>query len=183
MKKYTYTGIAQSGVAFVQGGGVAAVMISTVIAGGIMVMAIVERIPSSDPSFMGSLGCLAVWFLMVGWLVGLSLMNIYPTVWVGDEHLVISAFFVARVAVPWTEIIDVGAGHVPFGHTLVRAHRITPAHRLYGWLYSRTLYPSFVIGRWIQDRDELLREIRWRAQQAQISGPPSHGSERGENSL
>ena len=165
MKKHSYVGNGQAAVTFTHAGGVVAVVISTLLA--IATIAI-GCLTDSPPL---SAGCFSLWFLMVGWLLGLGLMNVYPTIWVGDEYLVISMFVFVRVAVAWTEIIDVGAGHVPFGHTLVRARHITPVHRLYGWLYSRTLHPSFIVGRWIQDRDELLREITWRARQAQLSSP------------
>jgi hypothetical protein len=165
VKEYSYVGMGQAAVTFTQAGGAAAIVIFT-----LLFIAIIAIGYQTDSSLL-SAGCFALWFLMVGWLVGLGLMNVYPTIWVGDEYLVISMFVFYRVAVAWTEIIDVGAGHVPFGHTLVRARHITPVHRLYGWLYSRTLHPSFIVGRWIQDRDELLREITWRVRQAQLSSP------------
>lgn len=92
------------------------------------------------------------------------MINTFPTVWIGDQGLAISAFLFRRVDVPWFDVIDVGAGRVLFGHTLVRARRITPFHRVYGWLYSRTSYPSFLIGRNIENHDELLREIGKRIQ-------------------
>ena len=111
---------------------------------------------------------LAIGFLFVGCAIGLVLMNAYPTVWIGDEHLVITAFLFKRVKVPWADIIDVGAVHVPFGFVLVRARRITTFHKVYGLLYSRTLLPSFVIGPMMQDRDELLREIKVRARESRL---------------
>jgi len=131
--------------------------IATLIAGGMLMLMIREEALFS----CGVL--LAVWTLMIGWFVGLTLINIFPTIWVGDEGLTISAFLFKRVTVPWADIVDIGAGRVRFGGTLIRARRITPFHRVYGWFYSRSWYPSFVIGRDIQHRDELLREIRQRA--------------------
>lgn len=166
MREYEVTEVGRFGVLVVQAGGVAALTISTVMAAGILVMAFVENVPSDNPSGMGTLGCLALWSLLIGWIVGLGLINVYPTIWTDEERLVISAFLWARIEIPWAEILDVGAGRVPFGHTLVRARHITPFHRLYGWIYSRTLYPSFVINRRIQDREELLAEINSKAQYA-----------------
>jgi hypothetical protein len=171
MRKYEPTEGGKLGVAFLQASGVAAIIFSTAMGGGIVALAFVQRIPSVDPPALGTLVCVALWAWAIGWTVGLGLINVYPTIWTDDEHLIISAFLVARVAIPWAEVLDVGAGRVLFGHTLVRARRITPFHRFYGWLYSRTLYPSFVIGRWIQDRDDLIREITWRSRQARLSSP------------
>ena len=45
---------------------------------------------------------------------------------------------------------------------VVLARRITPAHRLYGWLFARTAGPAFVIGASLQGRDELIGEIEAR---------------------
>ena len=146
----------------------AAIVVMTLVAAGIAAVGIQTNSPIS------SIACFAIWFLLIGWTVGLTMINVYPTVWVSDEHLTISAFLFARVTVPWTEIIDVGAGHGPFGHILVRARHITPFHRVYGWMYSRTLYPSFVVGRGIQEREELLGQIKERVREAQVARPPGH---------
>jgi hypothetical protein len=169
VKEYTYPGGRQ---VFAQISGVAAIIFGTLMAGVFFVGPILLH---RDASFVMNISCFALWFLVVGWVVGLIMISAYPTVWVGDEHLVISAFLFFRVCLPWSEIIDVGAGRVRFGHSLVRARRITPFHRIYGWMYSRTLYPSFIIGREIQDRDELLGEIRRRSREAQVPRPPEHG--------
>jgi hypothetical protein len=168
MKTYSYAGVR---VLFAQVGGVGACIFATLMAAAICLGPILLR---RDASFVVNISCFGIWFLVVGWLVGLTMINAYPTVSVGDEHLVISAFLFARVSIPWVEVLDVGAGHVPFGHTLVRARRITLLHRVYGWMYSRTLYPSFLVGRDITGREELLQEIRTRTREARPSGPPQH---------
>jgi len=165
MREYQVTEVGKLAIALLHAGGVAAALFATALGIGPIAMAIVERMPTTNPSGMATLSCFGLWCLGIGWTVALGLINVYPTIWTDEEGIVISAFIWARVAVPWGEIVDVGAGHVPFGHTLVRAHHITPFHRLYGWFYSRTLYPSFVINRSIKDRDELLVEIRLRTRQ------------------
>lgn len=154
MREFTYKGIARLGVVITQIGGVATIVLCMLLVGWLLSL----KLPP-DASIW-TMGCLEIWALVLGWTVGLALINIYPTVWLGDQGLVISTFLFARVTVMWADIIDLGTGHVPFGNVLVRARRVTPFHRIYGWLYSRTLLPSFVIGRGIQDRDELLHEIR-----------------------
>jgi hypothetical protein len=54
-------------------------------------------------------------------------------------------------------------GQVRFGHDLVRAKRITPFHITYGWLYSRSLCPSFIIRKNIEDHDILISRLAKRA--------------------
>ena len=163
VKEYSYTGPMRFSVILTQIGGLVAIIIGTLMAGVFFVGPILLQ---RDASFIMNISCFALGFLVIGWGVGLTLINGYPTVWVEDNHLVISAFFFAKVRVLWTEVIDVGAGRVRFGHTLVRTHRLSPFHRVYGWMYSRTLHPSFVIGRGIQDYDDLLREIKQRIRKA-----------------
>jgi hypothetical protein len=156
MKEFTYRGTARLGVFITQMGGVVTIVLCMLL----VVWLLTLKLPP-DASIW-TMGCLEIWALVLGWTIGLTQINSAPTVWIEDQGLVISAFLFKRVKIPWTEIVDVGAGRVPFGHVLVRARRITPFHRAYGWLYSRTLLPSFLI-RWdIQDRDELLHEIRKR---------------------
>ncbi len=155
MREYNYEGAARLGVTFLEMGGAAAILSVTLGVGWLIIMAV-----QVGPSSYEVVGCMGAWTLLFGWLIGLTLINSAPTIRTSDEGLFISTFIFGRVKIPWAEIIDVGAGHVPFGHTLIRARHITPFHRIYGWLYSRTLFPSFIIQRDIQDREELLREIR-----------------------
>lgn len=157
MREFTYKGTARLNVVFLQIGGIVSILFAILCAAWLIVMAI-----QVGPSSYEGVGCIGGWVLIIGWMIGLTQINSAPSVWTEDHGLVISAFLFGRVRIPWTEIVDVGTGRVPFGHVLVRARRITPFHRVYGWLYSRTLLPSFLIRRDIQDRDALLCEIRER---------------------
>lgn len=162
MRRYRYAGVARLGVVWTQMCGVVAITLSFVVAVAILVLTFFPDVPP-DVSILGMI-CIALWMLILGLLVGFALMNGYPTIWLGEEGLMISAFLFARIPISWTDIVDVGAGRVPFGHVLVRAQRITPLHIIYGWLYSRSLYPSFIIRRDIENKDELINEIRRRMQ-------------------
>ncbi len=153
MKEFKYEGMARFGVIFFQAGGVVSIILFTAFASAVSIMAI-----RADPPYWEA-NCLSLWTLIIGWMVGIGMINAFPTIWVEDQGLTISAFFFARVKVPWDEIIDMRASSVPFGDVVVRARRITPFHRICGWAYGRTLSPSFLVGRDIRDRDELLHEI------------------------
>lgn len=159
MREFGYTGIAGAGVLLRQLAGVVSIIMGTSVAVLMVVLSI-----SQFGLYHGAIWtfvCTAVWALLAGWIVGFVLINFHPTVYVGDDGLAIS-YFGRRIRIPWDDIVDVGAGFVPIRHTLVRARRITPWHRLYGWLYSFSLLPAFVIGRDIENYDELLHEIRRR---------------------
>jgi hypothetical protein len=133
---------------------------------GFAVALVLLVLPLNDAGFMQTMTCLAVWALGVGWVLGLFLVNLYPTVRLRNDRLEISAFWVAWIPVSWGEITDVRSVRwppLPVGLTLIRARRITVAHRLYGWFFARTLQPGFVIRREMVDGNELLAEIRRRA--------------------
>ncbi len=165
MKKYGYVGIARLGALFSHVIGLIVLVAAMLLSIGFPVLVIRnEGIGSADA--MTILACLSLWILLVLGLVGMGLINSYPTVWIGDDHLEISAFVFARVHIAWFDVVDVGAGRVPWGFVLVRARRITVFHRLYGWLYSRTFLPSFVVGPQIENHDQLVREIRRRIERA-----------------
>ncbi len=157
MRQFTYRGVMRLGVLFLELGALAASSFFT-----LFMVWIVWVVPDKV-GFLSSFGCLFLWGLLWELLLGLTLLNFYPTVWVHNGGLYISAFLIRRIFIPWHDIIDVGAGRTPFGSILVRARRITPFHRAYGLLYSRTLFPSFVISKKIEGYDELLREFKRRA--------------------
>ena len=169
MEKYRYAGAARLGALASQVVGLAVLVVAVLLSAAIPIYTL--RIDSiGDAGDVALLSCLSLWVLFVLGLVGMGLMNSYPTVWIADDHLEISAFVFARVRIAWSDIIDVGAGKVPWGFVLVRARRITVFHRFYGWQYSRTLLPGFVIGPQIENHDQLVREIRRRAQHANWPG-------------
>ncbi len=155
MREFTYKGAARLRVLLNQVGGVLALVFGT----SILVALVIAGLLLKRQDVIQAAGCIGVWALLIGWIVGFGLINYYPTVWVGEQGVSISFFVFWRVMIPWSEIIAVRPSLMPFGKVLVQARRITPFHRLYGWLHSLTFRPSFIIGPGIQDRDELLREI------------------------
>jgi hypothetical protein len=163
MQEFTYKGIYRICIVLRQVCGLTAIIIFTVIAGG-LVMGI-STLPqrgavnniANDPRI--TLFCLAIWCLLISWVIGIALINVSPNIWVINDGLIISAFLFLRILIPWSEIIDIGHGRAPFGYTLVRARRISIFHRVFGWLYSRSLFPSFLIGNNISEYDILVHEI------------------------
>lgn len=120
----------------------------------------------NDPRL--TLICLAVWILVVGWSISFILVNYLPTIWTDEDSIQISAYIFFRIRIPWSSIMDIGSGNPPKGYLLVRARRVTIFHRAYGWLYSQTLHPSFLIESEITDRDKLIKEI---TQRIKINSP------------
>ena len=114
--------------------------------------------PMHDPRV--TLICFATWFLIISWGLGSMFINYYPTIWLSENGLRISVFFFFHTSIPWSNIIDIGKGHPPYGTILVRAQKITIFHRIFGWFYSSNFHPCFLIGKKIEKRDELIQEIR-----------------------
>jgi hypothetical protein len=111
---------------------------------------------------------LALLMLLVGWGVFLVLANSHPSIWLGEQDLMISVVPLGRVRIRYEDVTEVRAlGRYSPG-TVVTAHRITLLHELYGLTYSRTAVPepSFVIGPAIQGYDELVRALKERIAQA-----------------
>lgn len=171
IQKYSYKGIYRIGIILRQIGGVIGIIIFTSFAGFIFWQIRLIEIKKSDNILTDSritLVCFGLWCLVVGWFGCLALINASPTVWIQQDAILISAFLFFRISISWSDIIDIGAWQIPFGGVLVRARKITPFHRIYGWLYSRTWSPSFWIEPRIEDYEYLIREIRTRATNRRI---------------
>ncbi len=168
MQEFSYHGFQRIRVITSQLTGGLAILIFTGVAGFLIYA--MTKIPTNAPDIgllenpKITLVCLVTYFTIIAWSFGLAFINFLPTIWVRDEGLVISAFLFFRILICWEDIVDIGAGRVSAGYVLVRTRRITPLHRLYGWLYSHTFYPSFLIGKGINNRDNLIREIHQRIQ-------------------
>lgn len=161
MQKYSYSPYVSIGILIQQLSGVIGLIVS--IGGALLLFwgtGIVEA-PATpnllqDPRV--TLVCVGIWVLVIGWALSILLINASPTVWAGEDGIVISAFLVFKIFVPWEELVDIKG--IRFGHFLVRTKRITFFHRIYGWIYSHSLYPSFMIRRDIAERDKLISEIK-----------------------
>jgi hypothetical protein len=165
LTRFTYRGLGRIRVLFLQVGGTLCILFTLVLTGFVVVTGV------NTSSSLGAIGCWGGWVLLIGLTVGLLLINQYPTIWLADDYLEISAFGVMRVRIRWEEVLHVQAVRwPPFGYILVQARRITPVHRLYSWLYSRTVQPGFIVGRDIEHRDVLLSEINRRVISAQRQG-------------
>jgi hypothetical protein len=170
MKKYSYQGIDHFKVIVSQIMGMVGIVIFTAFACFLVYGIMIVQIYTSNPTLLEdprvSLACFALICIVIAWILGLIFINYMPTIWVDDKGLEISVFLFFRVQIPWSDIIDVKIRQFPNGSALVSARKITFFHRIYGWLYARTVYPSFLIGQSINNRDNLIREIRQRIQRS-----------------
>jgi hypothetical protein len=169
MKKFSYNPTVSLGILVQQMIGVLGLLISNVIA--ILFFWGTGNVePSSNLNFINdprsTLVCVGFWSLVIGWTTSLGLINAYPTIWLDESGITISAFLFFKIRIHWTDVVDINIGGVRFGHDLVRARRITIFHRIYGWLYTHTIYPSFIIRKDIKEREHLIREIQQRIQKS-----------------
>jgi hypothetical protein len=166
MRKFYYHGIHKLRVIISQIAGVIGILIFNSVA--FLFLYALIKFPNNgmntsllnDPRI--TIFCLFVFFLLGPWLLGLTFINYLPTIWIVNEGLIISFLFIFRILIKWDGIVDVGKGQLPMGYTLVRTRKITSFHRIYGWMYSHSFYPSFIIGRGINDREILVNEIQTR---------------------
>ncbi len=156
--KYTYSGVARLGRGIEVFVGTLAFLLSTMAAVGIPVGAALN----GDVRSALNLICFGLWFLLVGWTVGFLLLNGYPDIWVEDDHLAISLFLFAKVEIRWSDVVDIRNIDWPLRRTIVRVRRITPFHRLIGWIYGRTILPSFAIRPDIDHYALLIQSIKAR---------------------
>lgn len=158
--KYTYSGVARLGRGIEIFVGTLAFLLSTVAAVGIPVGATLN----GDVRSALNLICFGLWFLLVGWTVGFLLLNGYPDIWVEDDYLTISMFLFMKARMRWSDVVDIRNISWPLRRTVVRVRRITPFHRIIGWIYGRTILPSFAIRPEIDHYALLIQSIAARLQ-------------------
>src|SRR5512139_913839 len=95
MKAFTYTGLARYIAVFTQTVVGIFMVGTTMFALLFSVFAIM-----AGPSRWGVILIFA-WMLIVAWGVGLTLINAFPSVWLDEDGLAISAFIVGRIRIPW----------------------------------------------------------------------------------
>lgn len=123
MHQYHYRGVQRFGIGLLQLSGLVTISFTTLFAAW-LIFAMFQVNPSAPETVF----CLCIWSIVLGWTLGLAMVNILPIVWIDDAGLFISPF-----------------------------------HRVYGWLYSRTFFPSFVISKGIEDYEQLVQEFKRRA--------------------
>lgn len=158
--KYTYSGVARLGRGIEVFVGTLAFLLSTLAAVGIPVGAALN----GDVRSALNLICFGLWFLIVGWTIGLVLVNGYPDIWLEDDYLTISMFMFGRARIHWSDVVDIRHVSWPLRRTVVRVRRITPFHRIIGWIYGRTILPSFAIRPAIDQYAVLIQSIVARLQ-------------------
>ena len=162
MMKFEYRGIHKLKNIYMHIGGIFAILFFTAVAVFFWIGS--TQIPVSEPN-LGFLDnpqytpiCFGVWFIVFSWACGSMFLNFNPTVWTDERGLTITVFLFFKTFIPWSDLID--SREIMFGYVLVRARKITPFHRMFGWIYSQTFSPAFLIGPGIDDRETLLRQIR-----------------------
>ncbi len=152
VKKYNYQGFAAFMKLFRQFGGLVAIIICTGFTLFMLVVMVLEK------TFIPCFFVTAFWFFGIGWLVGLSLYNFYPTIWTNADGITIS-FLWKRIQIPWDDILEVKTTFPSWTGQIVLARRITRFHYVYGWQWAHSRFPGFLIGRDLNNRTQLLREI------------------------
>ncbi len=164
MQEFSYKGIHKISILFQQGCGAISILLFTFIA-GFLIFGVITFHEKGAITNLGNdpritVTFLAFWCLAIPCGVGFMLINLFPNITLSKDGLIISAIIFSQIFIPWSEIVDIGKGNIPFGHTLVRARRISPFHRAIGWCYSGSILPSFMIGKNIKNYSLLVEEIK-----------------------
>lgn len=163
-QKFTYKGISKIRQVGLQAFGVIGTLLFTAIGVGCFAGAIQISNEISKKRILDNpsvtLFCFGVIFIVFAWIIGSNFINFLPNIWISNDGITISSFIFFRNHILWKDIIDIGKGHPPLGYILVRARKITFFHRLFGWSYSQSFWPSFLIGLEIENGSYLLQEIR-----------------------
>jgi hypothetical protein len=103
-----------------------------------------------------TLVCLGLWFLVIGLIVSSGLVNLFPTIWVGEEGLKVSVFIFFHIKIPWKDITEIRKIPIYRSYVLVLAKHITPFHLIFGFMYSHKFSPAFLLSKDIKDYDLLI---------------------------
>lgn len=87
-------------------------------------------------------------------------VNLYPNVDVVEDGLRID-FFWSKLHIPWSQVVDVVQNKNPtYKSWSVEVTRLTPLHKLYGFLYLKSFSrPCFVIFSYLPDHPKLIEKI------------------------
>jgi len=159
MRRYTYRGFAALGVYLTQLGGVLALCFVTFVTVSVIALAM-----SVSPPYWDVFWFIA-WWPLLGWPAGLSMMCMRPSsIWVDQKGLTVVVFWRKHISIPWSDVLEVR--RLAFGASyFIKARRLTVCNRLVGLIFGHTLCPGFLISLGLENRDELVREIRLRIAQ------------------
>ena len=157
MRKFDYPDWTRVGIVWLQIGGFASIALAT--AGAVLLIAA----GIAGGQAIANLLWVPLWLLMIGWMVGSTLANLYPTVWLDERGLTISFFRFWRKNIPWTEVTALRQTRILLLQVLVvQANRITLWHRVIGWMYARSFSPCFLVRSNIENFEELIAEVESR---------------------
>ena len=160
MRKFDYRDWGGVGVIWLKIGGFASIILGTLGAMAVFVAGIVLKATLISNLWISG------WILVIGWMVGGMLVNLYPTVWLDEKGLKISFFHFWRKNVSWTKITDLRELRLVRSRVIaVQSTKITIWHRLIGWSYSRRFSPQFLISSDIENFEELIAELESRLQE------------------
>ena len=160
--KYAYRGVSNIKVVVSQITGLFCIAIFTPLS-GILLYGVTKVDPPPNTQLLNdprvTLIILSIGAFLFTFSMGLLFINFYPTIWVEENGLEISFLVFFRIGLPWKMITGIGSEN-HWGLTLIKAKRITPFHIFYGWYFNLSPHPGFLIHKSIEDKENLLREIK-----------------------
>jgi hypothetical protein len=93
----------------------------------------------------------------------LTMSSAYPSFRISSTGLTVQVFIFWWVFIPWKDVQGIrsalwGTSRLAF------VRRLTPIHRIYGWIFALTPRPAFIITRRINDYDRAVKLIQRNSQ-------------------
>jgi hypothetical protein len=106
------------------------------------------------------LGALILAIPFFGFFVVL-LSNTYPDIKLFEQGIAVQVFIFWWIFINWEEIEDIRPVLGGFSRSrLVIVQRLTPVHRLFGWMYSYSTKPAFLIMPTLEGYEQLIQIMR-----------------------
>jgi len=84
-----------------------------------------------------------------------------PNIRVSGRGMAVQTFLFWYVLVPWQDVKEIRRTILPYSKSyLIVVRRLTPFHRLIGWIYGYTFQPAFVIRRSLIGYDKAVKTIK-----------------------
>lgn len=122
-----------------------------------LVVNVFALVATAEPDIT-QLASLLGYFLLLAFY-SLAISSAYPNFRISNTGLIVQVFVFWWVFIPWKDVQEIRSSLWGTSR-LVFVRRLTPIHRIYGWIFGLTPRPAFMITRRIQGYDKAVKTIQ-----------------------